>query len=92
MNNECICPICLNAIIGLTNQTTTECGHKYHTKCFLQNIAFNGFACAYCRNDMSPVNVNIIEEIKNDLENYREPLIPYNFHKAEMEKDRKSVV
>jgi hypothetical protein len=85
-NNEkdYICPICLDAIIGLTNQTITECGHHFHTKCLFKNITSNGFACPYCRKDMTPVNIiEEIEEIKED--NVREPLIPYNFHKAEME-------
>jgi hypothetical protein len=47
---ECNCPICLDDIIGLTNKTTTECGHHFHTKCLMQNITHNGFSCPYCRN------------------------------------------
>ena len=50
MNCECDCPICLDAIIGTTNKTTTECGHHFHTKCLMQNVAHNGFDCPYCRN------------------------------------------
>lgn len=86
-NNEYICPICLDAIIALNNNTITECGHHFHTKCLFKNITSNGFSCPYRRNDMTPVN--IIEEFTNDNDNdndiVREPLIPYNFHKAEME-------
>jgi hypothetical protein len=50
MNCECDCPICLDAIIGTTNKTTTECGHHFHTKCLMQNTIHNGFGCPYCRN------------------------------------------
>jgi hypothetical protein len=50
MNSECDCPICLDAITGLTNKTTTECGHHFHTKCLMQNAIHNGFGCPYCRN------------------------------------------
>jgi len=82
-NNDCICPICLDTINLNINVTNTECGHKYHTKCFLQNIAFKGFECAYCRKDMTPVIIT--EEIKKENVNIREPLIPYNFHLEEME-------
>jgi hypothetical protein len=53
MNCECDCPICLDAIIGLTNKTTTECGHHFHTKCLMQNAAHNGFGCPYCRNTLA---------------------------------------
>ena len=77
-NNENNCPICLDAFVGSTNQTITECGHHFHTKCLFQNISTSGYSCPYCRKDMTPVN--IIEEIKNDNENVREPIIPYNFH------------
>lgn len=50
MNCQVECPICLDAIIGLTNKTTTECGHHFHTKCLMQSAAHNGFGCPYCRN------------------------------------------
>jgi hypothetical protein len=50
MNCDCDCPICLDAIIGTNNKTTTECGHHFHTKCLMQNAIHNGFGCPYCRN------------------------------------------
>jgi len=46
------CPICMVEIIGSTNRVTTECGHEFHTKCLLSNIAYNGFGCPYCRSEM----------------------------------------
>ena len=50
---ECTeCPICMVEIIGSTNRVTTECGHEFHTKCLLSNIAYNGFGCPYCRSEM----------------------------------------
>ena len=53
MNCECDCPICLDAIIGTTNKTTTECGHHFHTKCLMQNAIHNGFGCPLCRAKMA---------------------------------------
>ena len=46
------CPICMLEIEGINNRVTTECGHQFHTKCLLSNVAFNGFGCPYCRNEM----------------------------------------
>ena len=43
------CPICMIEIDGTNNRVTTECGHAFHTKCLLSNVAFNGFGCPYCR-------------------------------------------
>lgn len=49
---ELICPICMDDLIGINNTVTTECGHKFHASCLMQNIAHNGFSCPYCRNVM----------------------------------------
>ena len=46
------CPICMMEIDGSNNRVTTECGHAFHTKCLLSNVAFNGFGCPYCRSEM----------------------------------------
>ena len=46
------CPICMIEIDGTNNRVTTECGHAFHTKCLLSNVAFNGFGCPYCRSEM----------------------------------------
>jgi hypothetical protein len=37
---------------GDLNRVTTECGHQFHTKCLLSNVAYNGFGCPYCRSEM----------------------------------------
>ena len=46
------CPICLLEIEGNNNKVTTECGHTFHCKCLMTNVAHNGFACPYCRSVM----------------------------------------
>jgi hypothetical protein len=46
------CPICLSEIEGNNNKVTTECGHTFHCKCLMTNVAHNGFACPYCRSVM----------------------------------------
>ena len=72
----CECPICLDAIIGSNNKTITDCGHKFHTSCLMQNVSLNGFGCPYCRDKLfKPIDKEIVKE----------PLIPYNFHMEEME-------
>ena len=65
-NNENICPICLDAFVGSTNQTITECGHHFHTKCLFKNISLSGYACPYCRNDMTPSKIISHTEKNND--------------------------
>ena len=47
------CPICMDEIDMSKNSLVTECGHKFHSSCLLQNIAHNGFDCPYCRNLMA---------------------------------------
>ena len=42
----------MDDLIGINNTVTTECGHKFHASCLMQNIAHNGFSCPYCRNVM----------------------------------------
>jgi hypothetical protein len=49
------CPICLDEIQGLTNCVTTDCGHTFHCRCLLTNIAHNGFACPFCRAELADV-------------------------------------
>jgi hypothetical protein len=46
------CPICYDQIEGSINTVTTECGHKFHAKCLMQNVAHNGFGCPCCRAQM----------------------------------------
>lgn len=50
MNTEC--SICLEVLDGVHNRLTTDCGHCFHTNCFLQNVSHNGFACPNCRNQL----------------------------------------
>jgi hypothetical protein len=50
---QCECPICLDPIEGLTNFLITECGHKFHCRCLMDNIMHNGFGCPYCRTMMA---------------------------------------
>ena len=50
MNTDC--SICLEVLDGVHNRLTTDCGHCFHTNCFLQNVSHNGFACPNCRNQL----------------------------------------
>jgi len=46
-----VCSICLINIDNTSNNIIkTECNHVFHSNCFLQNVAFNGFDCPNCRN------------------------------------------
>lgn len=48
---ELVCSICLINIDNTSkNIIKTECNHVFHSNCFLQNVAFNGFGCPNCRN------------------------------------------
>ncbi len=46
------CSICLDDIDSKNNNMTTDCGHCFHTTCFLQHVSHNGFACPNCRNQI----------------------------------------
>lgn len=46
------CPICYENVEGLVNSVTTECGHTFHAKCLMLNVAHNGFGCPCCRTQM----------------------------------------
>lgn len=43
------CPICMEVVNLSVNCLVTECGHTFHTSCFLNNVLHNGFGCPYCR-------------------------------------------
>ena len=47
------CPICMEAINGLNNKVSTECGHCFHTNCLMKSVVHNGFGCPYCRTVMA---------------------------------------
>jgi hypothetical protein len=46
------CSICIDDIEGTNNSLTTDCGHCFHTNCFLMNVSHNGFNCPNCRNQL----------------------------------------
>ena len=53
MSDQCECPICMDVIDVTKNCVTTECGHKFHCSCLMQNAAHNGFGCPFCRTAMA---------------------------------------
>lgn len=53
MSDNCECPICMDVIDVSKNCVTTECGHKFHCSCLMQNAAHNGFGCPFCRTAMA---------------------------------------
>lgn len=64
------CPICYDQIEGLINTVTTECGHKFHAKCLMMNIAHNGFGCPCCRAQMVEKNPDVEEDDEDDDSEY----------------------
>ena len=51
------CPICLeNLPTSPINQTTTACGHSFHTSCLMSSAAQTGFHCPCCRGAMTQTN------------------------------------
>ncbi len=45
-DTQLTCSICLINIDNNSNNIIkTECNHTFHSNCFLQNVAFNGFDC-----------------------------------------------
>ena len=56
MSQEDICcSICLDNIDISMNVIKTECKHCFHSNCFLQNAAHNGFNCPMCRNELAEI-------------------------------------
>lgn len=52
---EIMCAICLDSVDISMNVIKTECKHCFHSTCFLQNAAHNGFNCPMCRNELAEV-------------------------------------
>ena len=52
---EIVCAICLDGVDISMNVIKTECKHCFHSNCFLQNAAHNGFNCPMCRNELAEV-------------------------------------
>lgn len=46
------CPICFEVMDNEKNNIKTECGHEFHSNCFLTNVAHNGFDCPCCRKEL----------------------------------------
>lgn len=75
------CPICYDQIEGSINTVTTECGHKFHAKCLMQNVAHNGFGCPCCRAQMVERTLDDDEtddEDDDDDEEYEVDIIEYD--------------
>jgi hypothetical protein len=62
------CSICIDDIEGSSNKMTTDCGHCFHTKCFLQHVAHNGFTCPLCRNQI----IDEPEDEDSDFDEYED--------------------
>ncbi len=65
---ELICSICLDNINASINIIKTECKHCFHSNCFLQNAAHNGFSCPMCRNKLAKLPENEDEDEYDDEE------------------------
>jgi hypothetical protein len=65
---ETECPICFEVICSEVNTVITECGHKFHCKCLMQNVLHNSFGCPYCRTEMvdKPIVNSIVIDYDDD--------------------------
>lgn len=59
---ELTCSICLDNINVSINIIKTQCNHCFHSNCFLQNAAHNGFSCPMCRNLLAKLPENEDED------------------------------
>jgi hypothetical protein len=83
------CPICYEIMKPNNNNIKTECGHEFHSSCFLTNVAHNGFGCPYCRKElvMTPSisfsdedEITIFDENEDEHEDVDEYLVaPQNY-------------
>jgi hypothetical protein len=62
------CSICLDDIDISMNVIKTECKHCFHSNCFLQNAAHNGFNCPLCRNELAEVPQDENEDDEDDYD------------------------
>lgn len=53
MSNQNVCPICAECVNSTKNCVITQCGHCFHTKCLMTNVAINNFNCPCCRTPMT---------------------------------------
>ena len=63
---EIVCAICLDSVDISMNVIKTECKHCFHSTCFLQNAAHNGFSCPMCRNELAEVPSDEDDDCGND--------------------------
>ena len=49
------CPICFEVMENDNNKIKTECGHEFHSNCFLTNVTHNGFNCPCCRKELAQI-------------------------------------
>jgi hypothetical protein len=64
---EICCAICLDAVDVSMNVIKTECKHCFHSNCFLQNAAHNGFSCPMCRNELASVPTDDEDDDENSM-------------------------
>jgi hypothetical protein len=64
---EICCAICLDAVDISMNVIKTECKHCFHSNCFLQNAAHNGFSCPMCRNELASVPTDDEDDDENSM-------------------------
>ena len=65
--DEICCAICLDAVDVSMNVIKTECNHCFHSTCFLQNAAHNGFSCPMCRNELASVPTDDEDDDENTV-------------------------
>lgn len=63
---EICCAICLDTVDISMNVIKTECKHCFHSNCFLQNAAHNGFSCPMCRNELASVPTDDEDDDEDD--------------------------
>ena len=63
------CAICLDNVDSSMNIIKTECNHCFHSKCFLQNAAHNGFNCPMCRNELASAPSDEDSDDSDDSDN-----------------------
>jgi hypothetical protein len=61
---QIICSICLDPVIGQRNCCMTECGHSFHTSCMLMT---NG-TCPNCRVELRRTQVEVASRIQPHVE------------------------
>lgn len=70
MTDDICCAICLDDVDSSMNIIKTECNHCFHSKCFLQNAAHNGFNCPMCRNELASVPTSEEDSDDDDSDDY----------------------